>query len=236
MAPRRPDREPALRPRPTLDFDPGPVAPWVAGRARARLPWPRPSARLRPPSGPAPRPGRPRPRDECCVERARGSQYPRPRRTGRQYPAPRPVSTRWHTGRQCPRAAARQYPVAHRPSVPPRHYPSVPHCSRAVRDSVSPADDPFLLQCAGPRPTARDLVRRYVLVRPAGPARVHSHAEAVAHGGAGAPTVPGPTDARGSRPARPAWSESAAAVPDRLTLGGIGPRDPLGPPRPSRTD
>ena len=131
MAPRRPDREPALRPRPTLDFDPGPVASWVAGRARARLPWPRPSARLRPPSGPAPRPGRPRPRDECCVERARGSQYPRPRRTGRQYPAPRPVSTRWHTGRQCPRAITRQYPIAHGPSVTPCHRLTIRSCFSA---------------------------------------------------------------------------------------------------------
>ena len=199
MAPRRPDREPALRPRPTLDFDPGPVAPWVAGRARARLPWPRPSARLRPPSGPAPRPGRPRPRDECCVERARGSQYPRPRHTGRQYPAPRPVSTRWHTGRQCPRATTRQYPIAHGPSVTPCHRLTIRSCF-----------------------SARGLDRR----------RVTSSVGTCWSAPPGRPeSIVTPRPWRTGAPAR-------RPCPDRLTLEGAGPLDPLGPspPRPSRTD
>ena len=85
------------------------------------------------------------------MERACGCQYPPPRRTGRQFP----------------RAAARQYPVAHGPLVP-----------RGARAVSVPGWRP------APRVSTRDLVRRVrltvrwpVKVRP-----TPAHAEAVARG------------------------------------------------------
>ena len=127
------------------------IGHWTWHMERDWAPWPQPSARLPTPSGRRRGPAALGPMTCVVWERARRSQYPPPRRTGRQFP----------------RAAARQYPVAHGPLVP-----------RGARAVSVPGWRP------APRVSTRDLVRRVrltvrwpVKVRP-----TPAHAEAVARG------------------------------------------------------
>jgi len=148
---------------------------------------------------------------------------------------PRP----WRTGRQFPRAAARQYPVAHGPLVQPLRRLSVPRGARAVSISdcgpTQPARTARLTRRGRTRPTDAPGLRA---ARPSWSASIGPEPLTFVTSGPRGPLGP-PWPCRVECRSRAPRCAARLACSGRLGLtddGVAGPRDARGPAPPSPAD